>query len=71
MEAFERIQHYGQERQDAQALADARWESCLELIGQARKEGYSMEAIANAIGVSRQQLYSRLDSWEGELEPTR
>lgn len=58
MEAFEKIQHKGAERREAQALIEQRDREIQGLIAEARAEGYSMESIANAIGITRQQLYA-------------
>lgn len=58
MEAFEKIQHKGAERREAQALIEQRDREIQALIAEARAEGYSMESIANAIGITRQQLYA-------------
>ena len=61
-EAFEKIRRYGQERREALALAEQRLERGMELIPTARDEGYSMEQIAEALHLSRQQIYKR---WAG------
>jgi biotin operon repressor len=58
-EAFQKIQRYGEERKQALALADDRYERCLDLVPQAQQEGYSTAAIAQAIGVSRQALWAQ------------
>ena len=57
MEAFQKIQRYGREYQDAMLLAADRKERILSLVAAARNEGYAMESIANAAGLSRQTLY--------------
>ena len=64
MEAFEKIQRYGEERIQALALAEDRIKRIVELIPVARDEGYSMEAIAKASHMSRVQLYDRLKKAE-------
>jgi hypothetical protein len=58
VEAFEKIQHKGMERREAQALIEQRDREIQGLIAEARAEGYSMESIANAVGITRQQLYA-------------
>jgi AraC-like DNA-binding protein len=61
VESFEKIQCYGEERLQALALAEDRIKRIVELIPDARDEGYSMEAIARASHFSRQQLYTRIE----------
>jgi hypothetical protein len=58
-EAFRLIQRYGEERRQALALAEDRYERCLDLVSQAQQEGYSTAVIAEAIGVSRQTLWNQ------------
>lgn len=60
MESFEKIQRYGSEREQALALAEDRLLRILELIPEARAEGYSMESIAKHSAVTRQALYNRM-----------
>ena len=62
MEAFEKIQHKGEERQQALALAAQRTDECFELMGEARAEGYSVAAIARAMGITQAGIYKR---WDG------
>jgi biotin operon repressor len=50
----------GAERQAALSLAEQRIEMMIQLVPAARDEGYSLEQIAEAVGISRQQLWSRL-----------
>ena len=57
MEAFQKIQMYGQEYKDSLALADDRKARMISLVAEAREEGYAMEAISKASGLSRQTLY--------------
>jgi len=59
-EAFDRIRAMGAERQAALSLAEQRIEMMIQLVPAARDEGYSLEQIAEAVGISRQQLWSRL-----------
>ena len=59
MEAFEKIQRYGQERHDALLLATDRFQRCLDLVDEAQREGYSVEAIAKAMHTTRQTLWNR------------
>ena len=68
MEAFERIQVLGHDRKAYMALAENAYEEALTLIDQARDEGYSVENIARAIGVSRQTCYAAMD--RQSTEPT-
>jgi len=64
MEAFEKIQRYGEERQQALALAADRTDRCFELIQEARAEGYSMDAISKAMGMTSAGLYHRISKAE-------
>jgi transcriptional regulator with PAS, ATPase and Fis domain len=51
--------HKTEERKAALELAEARLVECIQLVPQLRTEGYSMEVIANQLGVTRQTVYER------------
>ena len=60
MEAFQRIQLLGVRRLEALDVAETAFQEALPLVNQAREEGYSMEAIAQALGSTRVTLYAHL-----------
>lgn len=58
MEDFQRIQLLGQERDQALRVVEDLEAEIVGLVPGARRERYSMEAIARAVGVTRQCLYA-------------
>lgn len=61
-----RLIHYGEERTIALDLAADRLEKGLDLVPKLREQGYSMEVIAEQLGVTRQTLYNRKDGEGGK-----
>lgn len=57
MEDFQRIQLLGRERDQALRTVEDLEAEIVALVAGARRERYSMEAIARAVGVTRQNLY--------------
>lgn len=55
---MEKLRAYQDERRAAMELSDARLTLIVKLIPELRREGYSMEILANELGVTRQTLYS-------------
>ena len=66
MEDFQKIQLLGQEREDHLEAAKQTQVEIAGLVPGARREGYTMEAIARAAGVTRAIVYL----WVRQQEPT-
>lgn len=61
MEDFQRIQLLVRDREDLLDSVRAVEDEIVALIPGARRERYSMEAIARQVGVTRQSLYSWIE----------